>query len=306
MSPGEIRVGVAGWSYPDWEGVVYPGVKPRGFDPLRYLAGYFDCLEVNSTFYRIPPPRMAERWFRAVEDRPRFRFTAKAWEGFTHGAEGEWTEADANAFREAVEPLRAAGRLGAVVFQFPWHFARHPETESKLSRLVDTFGALPLVLEVRHASWVEEEGMRRIAALGLSLCNIDQPLARTSIRPASHVTGRLGYVRLHGRNYAAWFSREAGRDEKYDYLYDEAEEEEWVGRTRAIAERAEETYLVANNHFRGQAPANALSIRAKLEGRKVAVPPPLLVAFERLRSIAAPGGAEPPAPPSGPERGLFD
>ena len=105
----------------------------------------------------------------------------------------------------------------------------------------------------------------------------------------------MGYARLHGRNRAAWFSRTAGRDQKYDYLYTEEEEDEWVERARAIAARAEETYLVANNHFRGQAPANALSIRAKLEGGRVAVPPSLLGAFERLRKIAEPR-----------DRGLFD
>ncbi|HET6204055.1 MAG TPA: DUF72 domain-containing protein [Planctomycetota bacterium] len=299
MSAGEVRVGVAGWSYRDWEGVVYPEGKPRGFDPLRYLAGYLDCLEVNSTFYRIPRPATAERWARAVEDRPRFRFTAKVWEGFTHGKKGEATEEDVRAFRAAVEPLRAAGRLGAIVFQFPWHYARCPGNEERIARLALAFESLPRVLEVRHASWVEPEGVERISALGFSLCNIDQPLARSSLRPAARVTGPVGYVRLHGRNYGAWFSREAGRDEKYDYLYTEEEEDEWVGRARTIAARAEETYVVANNHFRGQAPANALSIRAKLEGGRVAVPPPLLRAFPLLEKVAGP--AEAPG-----ERGLFD
>lgn len=302
MSAGAIRVGIAGWSYRDWEGVVYPAKKPRGFDPLRYLAGHFDCIEVNSTFYRIPPPATAGRWARVVEDRPGFRFTAKAWEGFTHAEEDEAPASEVGAFRSALEPLRAAGRLGAVVFQFPWHFARTPAHEARLARLAEAFEGLPRVLEVRHASWVDPEGIERVTRLGYSLCNIDLPLARDSIRPASRVTGPIGYARLHGRNEAAWFSRSAGRDEKYDYLYTEAEEDEWVERTRAIAARAGETYLVANNHFRGQAPANALSIRAKLEGGKVAVPFPLLAAFERLRRIATAEGAPAPAP----ERGLFD
>lgn len=285
---GEVYVGVAGWAYRDWEGIVYPAEKETGFEPLRYLSRYLDCIEVNSTFYGIPAPAAAERWVEAVASRPRFRFTAKLWQGFTHAEAARWTEADVRAFHAAVAPLRAARRLGAIVVQFPWNFDRRPENESRVERIGYAFGDLPLVLEVRHRSWAEPEAVERIAALGYNLCNIDLPLSKTSIRPAARVTGPVGYARLHGRNYAAWFSREASRDEKYDYLYTEEEENEWVERTRRIAAQARETYVVANNHFRGQAPANALSIRSKLERRAVDVPSPLLQAFERLQKVATP------------------
>lgn len=285
-----IHVGVAGWAYRDWEGVVYPSPRPGGFDPLAYLAGFVDCIEVNSTFYRIPPPAYAERWVRTVEPFERFRFTAKLWEGFTHEAAARWTEDDVRAFHDAVEPLRAAGRLGAVVVQFPWFFDRTSANAERVRQIAAAFGDLPLVLEVRHESWVSPEALEEITALALNLCNIDLPIARGSIRPSARATGSVGYVRLHGRNYRAWFSKTAGRDEKYDYLYTEEEEGEWVERARRLAGRTQETYVIANNHFRGQALANALSIRSRLRGEPVRVPPPLLDAYPRLKGVAEGGG----------------
>jgi uncharacterized protein YecE (DUF72 family) len=77
-----IRIGLAGWSYPDWEGQVYP--KPRGFDPLIYLAPYFDIIEINSTFYRILSASMAKQWVQWVTEHPDVRLTATLWQGFTH------------------------------------------------------------------------------------------------------------------------------------------------------------------------------------------------------------------------------
>ncbi|HET9751613.1 MAG TPA: DUF72 domain-containing protein, partial [Myxococcales bacterium] len=79
-----IRFGPAGWDYPDWAGKVYPKPRPRGFDPLRFIAGYFQTVEINSTFYRPPSPAVARAWSERVQERPDFRFTAKLWRRFTH------------------------------------------------------------------------------------------------------------------------------------------------------------------------------------------------------------------------------
>src|SRR5918996_240140 len=108
-----IRIGPAGWSYPDWKGQVYPAKPGRGFDPLAYLAQYFDAIEINTTFYRIPDPKMTRRWVDRVADHPAFRFTAKLWQGFTH--ESQASSQDEIAFRKAMAPLYDAGRLGAVL-----------------------------------------------------------------------------------------------------------------------------------------------------------------------------------------------
>ena len=156
-----IRFGPAGWSYRDWAGVVYPEPRPRGFDPLAYLSRYFDTIEVNSTFYRPPSPETPRRWARRVSDNTNFKFTAKLWQRFTHQRESAWTRDEAEAVRAGLDPLAEAGRLGAVLVQFPWSFKASEGSLEWLADVADEFARYPLVVEVRHASWNRPQGSSR-------------------------------------------------------------------------------------------------------------------------------------------------
>ena len=282
-----IRVGPAGWSYADWEGRVYPSPPGRGFDPLAYLAGYFDALEINSTFYRPPAPSVSAGWARRVAGNPRFRFTAKLHRGFTHEARAV-SPAAVREWGAGLQPLREAGLIGAVLAQFPYSFHCTEENRGRVARLKDLLPADPLVLEVRHRSWGTPAAALFLKGLGIGFCNIDQPPVSYSLLPSAQATSPVGYIRLHGRNAADWFREGAGRDERYDYLYSPDELEEWAGRVRTVAAAAAEVYVVANNHFRGQAVCNACELRSRLEGGRVRVPAPLLAAYPRLRPLAAP------------------
>ncbi len=274
----DIRVGPAGWSYDDWGGRVYPDPVPSGFDALAYLARCFDTIEVNSTFYRPAPPRMSEAWARRTPEG--FLFTVKAWEKFTHDREG-FTEAEARVFQEGLAPLLGAGKLGALLLQFPWFFKDGPGERDRIRRALEALGDwAPVVLEVRHRSWLDALDFLR--GLGLSFCNIDQPRSSTSITGTRHVTGPVGYVRLHGRNARAWFSKEATRDEKYDYLYSPQELGEWVEAARSM--EADRVFVIANNHFQGKAVVNAIQLRRAL-GQEAPVPEPLARAYpDELRA----------------------
>ncbi len=285
-TPGKVSVGTAGWSYADWEGIVYPSPKPSRFDPLAYLSRYVDCIEINTSFYRPPPPSNAESWLKRVSHNPDFRFTAKLWRRFTHERETPWDSSDVNAYRSGVQPLFDSGKLGAVLIQFPWSFPATPKNRQWLSRIVSEFKEYPLVVEVRHVSWLAPESLQKLRELGVSFCNIDQPYTRSSVKPTSHATGPVGYIRFHGRNYAKWFDKEAGRDERYDYLYSEDELRSWLPRILKLAEDAEHTYIISNNHYRGQALVNALEIKTMLTGEKQTVPPGLLEAYPRLKVLA--------------------
>jgi uncharacterized protein YecE (DUF72 family) len=280
-----IRVGTSGWSYPDWEGRFYPPSQPRGFDELAYLARYFDCIEVDSSFYRPPQARFAEAWLRRTP--PTFQFAFKLSQRFTHQREAPWAPAEVDEFRRGIEPVCAAGRLGAVLVQFPWSFKADDEAVRHLDAIRHDFGDLPLVVEVRHISWTSPRMFDYLKRAGLGFCNIDQPASPSGVPPTALVTSSVGYVRLHGRNSQAWFAKDAGRDARYDYLYREDELQEWITRIGEISRAAEKTFVFANNHYRGQAPANALQILAKLHGRRVAVPGTLLETYPFLASIAS-------------------
>jgi uncharacterized protein YecE (DUF72 family) len=285
-----IRCGPAGWEYDDWAGRVYPSPEPRGFDRLAYLSRFFGTVEVNATFYRPFPAEVAARWCERVRDAPTFRFGAKIHRRFTHEREA-YGAAEVAETRAALDQLQAAGRLGAALLQFPWSFKRDEPAEEWLRGLFRAFAGLPLVLEVRHASWDDPEVLAELAEAGVGLVNVDQPRFHRSLAPGAAVTAAIAYVRVHGRNYRDWFRKGAGRDARYDYLYRAEELEPWAERVRGMAAspRAPDVYVVTNNHFRGQAPANAKMLESMLERRRVEVPPELLATYpEALAPFAAP------------------
>src|SRR5215207_5456507 len=191
-----IRVGTAGWDYPDWQGVVFPKPKPRGFDPLAYLAGYFSTIEINATFYRPASAKVAASWADRVADNRQFRFTAKLWRRFTHERATAWTAEEVAAAREALDVLLDRGRLGAVLLQFPWSFRNTDGNQEWLRDLFQAFGHLPLVLEVRHESWNAAGVLDWLAERSVGLVNVDQPLFSNSLRPSAHATSPVAYVRL--------------------------------------------------------------------------------------------------------------
>ncbi len=268
-----IRVGVAGWDYEDWKGPVYPVPAPRGFDPLAWLSGWFDVVEVNSTFYRPAASKAVRSWLSRVEGRPDFRFTAKVWRRLTH-ERTPFTAGDVRLAREGLDLLAEAGRLGAALLQFPWSFRRDASSRRWLGAVTGALHGLPLVLEVRHASWDVPELYAALREQGIGFVNLDQPLFRNSLPPSAVATAQVGYVRIHGRNARDWFRAGATRDERYDYLYTPDELRPWAERARAIAASpgVTDVHVVTNNHFAGQEVVNALQLRSMLEGRKVEAP----------------------------------
>jgi len=280
----KIYVGTAGWSYPDWEGIVYPQPKPVSFDPLSYLANYFDVIEINSTFYRPPNKRNSENWVRRVEFNENFKFTAKLHQKFTHEREGV-TDGDEKLFKDGIEPIYNAGKLGGILMQFPWSFKFIPENSQYLKKLIYKFHEYPMVIEVRHVSWDNELMYEYLREKGVGFCNIDQPKMRSQLAPTEKATSNVGYIRLHGQNIENWFKEDAGREERYDYLYSMEELAPWVQRILAVAKEAKETYAIANNHFRGKAATNALQLKFMVSENKVDIPESLKNVYPQLSEI---------------------
>jgi len=284
-----IRIGTSGWKYKDWEGIVYPKPRPRGFDELAYLAAYFDSIEINSSFYGPPRPSAAKKWVESVAGNRLFRFTAKLFHSFTH--ERKPAPDDERDFKNGIAPMVESGRFGALLLQFPWSFRNSRENREYLSRLGNRFWEYPLVLEVRHASWTLPETFELMAELDLGVCNIDQPLFEKSVRPGTEATSAIGYIRLHGRNYKTWFAEGANVRERYDYLYAVQELEPWIDRVREVARKTKETFVMSNNHNLGKAAVNALQLSSILKGAPIPAPPPLLAHYPQLRGFATSEGS---------------
>ena len=294
-----IRIGTAGWSYKDWEGIFYPsGMQRRKQHPLEYLARFFDTTEINTSFYGPLKPELAKLWCRKVASvNKNFLFTAKLYRAFTHSpiavmeptsaATIRPTDEDETRTREGLDAIAAEGLLGGLLIQFPVSFKNTSLNREYLDRLLRQFIEYPRVVEVRDSSWNNAETLAAFTQKNVGFCNIDQPVLGRSLAPTEHVTATIGYVRLHGRNYEQWFDSD-NRNDRYNYLYNERELVEWKEKIESVAQRAQTTYVIANNHFESKAGVNALELKAMISGKRVSAPPTLIEKYPELRRIADP------------------
>jgi uncharacterized protein YecE (DUF72 family) len=321
MGPGGptgILVGTSGWNYPTgkgtWNGVFYPARRPRGFDELAYYAEHFDTVEVNSTFYRQPEPAMSAGWVRRTP--PGFQFAVKLFQKFTHpdmylGRNGvsDWdlSRDDVDLFRRGVDPIADAGRLAAVLIQFPPSFHAETETRDYLAWLLEAFDAYTLAVELRHKSWSDDaaDTAARLNAYHASWVLIDEPKFSSSIRqsatPAADVemadlensppsSEGLTYIRLHGRNAAKWWEHDASED-RYDYLYSPAELAPLAGAARSAEASKRRVLLYLNNHFSAKSVANAVILKRQLDQAITGEYPPEIVArFPALGGLVRTSG----------------
>jgi uncharacterized protein YecE (DUF72 family) len=253
-----IRIGTSGYSYEDWIGPFYPEGIAKG-DMLLYYAREFDTTEVNSTYYRLPTPQMLAAMARKVP--AGFLFTIKASQELTHVREEP--EEAFRQFREALRPLQEAGKFGCVLAQFPWSFRPTDENRDYLAVLREQLVDLPVVIEFRNAGWVSDATFDLLRRLNLGYCCVDEPRLKGLIPPIARATAAVAYVRFHGRNAAKWWQHEQAW-ERYNYTYSDDELREWVPKVKDLAGAAETVYVLANNHFQGQAVTTAKQLRMLL------------------------------------------
>jgi uncharacterized protein YecE (DUF72 family) len=271
-----ILVGTSGWSYPSgsgtWNGVFYPK-KKAGFNELEFYAEHFDTVEVNSTFYRVPSVDTVRKW--AGRTPANFEFSLKLYQKFTHPdmflkATGQdpadLDRKDVDEFRAAIDPLAHAGKLGALLAQFPASFRNDANARGYLEWLLSAFTDYRVAVELRHRSFSEDpvETMQILAAHGAPLVQIDEPKFKDSIRQNRHPNVKtFYYMRLHGRNAANWWSHEKSED-RYNYLYSTSELDPIVEDVEEAAREVKKSYVYANNHFSAKSVANAVTIKHKL------------------------------------------
>lgn len=293
-----IKIGPAGWSYKDWDGVVYPSSLKKTQHPVEYLAQYFDMLEINASFYGHIKPELGLLWCRKARAVNRnFVFTAKLNRAFTHSPNAmmESTSAltirphanDEQLAKDGLDALAGEGMLGAVLAQFPASFKNTNDNRDHLDNILLRFKAYPMVVEVRHSSWNNAGTLRYFTKKGVSFCNIDQPQIGLALQPTEHVTAPTAYVRLHGRNYESWFDSDS-RNDRYNYLYRLDELSAWKKHIDNIADKADTVFVVTNNHFEGKAVVNGLQLKHLITGLPVRVPEILIRNYWELSEISQP------------------
>jgi len=288
MVERKIWIGTSGYSFPDWVGPFYPpGLAPRDF--LDFYARHFDAVEVNSTYYRIPHPRVLDQMEKKTPEG--FHFVVKLNQAMTH--QGSRDPALYRDFLQVLEPLKQAGKYDGVLAQFPWGFKRTPANRKHLAAVRELLPEEPLFVEFRHDSWLTPELEPALRERHIGFCAVDEPALEHLLPPVTMVTSEDAYVRFHGRNARNWWGPGSGFDERppvaspavapapdpgdlfgieakvqaepearptqlrYDYDYKPEELSEWVRKVAELAEQARRVYLFFNNCHAGQAARSA-------------------------------------------------
>jgi uncharacterized protein YecE (DUF72 family) len=282
-----IRIGTCSWADEALSKYFYPPKFPAK-ERLAYYAEHFDTVEVDSTYYRLPSEAMVQGWAERTPDE--FRMHIKAFGLMTrHPVKVEVLPEDlrdtmpvdergrvdrpprelrAEVFRrflEALEPLRAAGKLGGILFQLPSYIVFKEHSFDYLEWAREQLGGDTMLVEFRHRSWLEEanveETLSFLERIGAVYVTVDAPKsdsAKNLIPTVPAVTSSIAYVRFHGRNMETWNKRGGSAAERFDYLYSDAELEEWVPVLQELAGDAKETYAFFNNNSSSVDPNNPL------------------------------------------------
>ncbi len=258
MPKAPVRIGTSGYSFDDWKGPFYPAKLARA-KMLDYYTQFFNTVEINATYYRIPPARTFESMVERTGEK--FDFIVKAHESATHKRRQFPTETAV--YLEAIRPLIDSGRLKGILLQFPWSFRRTVENIDHIKACAESFDLLHLFVEFRHASWIRQDTFDLLKSLGLSYVSVDEPQLEQMVPPLAISTGKTGYVRFHGRNAEKWYS--GNGSDRYDYLYTEEELREWIKKIDALRENAEIVYIFFNNCHQGQAVTNARQLLEMLD-----------------------------------------
>ena len=289
----KYHIGTAGWSYKDWIPSFYPKNQSAEFDWLQFYSHYFNCVEVNSTYYTYISPKIVEGWIKKVIDAEDFLFTVKLHQDFTH--KKDYDQQKVKAVSDNLDSLAKAERLGGLLIQFPYSFSFDNTTADYVRKLRDIFQTFNCFVEVRHKSWLKKEALEMFKKLNLTYCTIDQPQIGEAIPFEPIITSDKAYLRFHGRNVKAWlksinsYGKQQSyeeQSERYKYLYSPGELVEIDQKIKSIQEKVKEIYVIMNNHPQGDAIANAFELIHLLEEKsKVQMPSTIVKVYSRLEEI---------------------
>ena len=261
-----LYIGTSGWSYPKGEGTWRGYFYPRGkIDELGYYSQFFNTVEINSSFYRPPNPEYVHNWVRKVPQG--FLFSVKLWQKFTHpgmfkratGSDAVISLGDIDIFKKSIDPLATAGKMGALLAQFPPSFKNDDYSRQIVKAVIRAFGSYRLAIELRHCSWSDDPSTAQLLAEGnTAWVQIDEPRFNSSIARQLPLTSDMAYFRFHGRNAENWWRGDS--ENRYKYLYSPGEIRELSKGVKDASRKAKVSFAFFNNHWQGYAPRNAIGM----------------------------------------------
>ncbi|NLT49934.1 MAG: DUF72 domain-containing protein [Ignavibacteria bacterium] len=288
-----IYAGTAGWSYKDWVPNFYPQAQSVKFDWLKFYSQYFNCVEVNASYYTYLNTKIVENWIEKVEEIPDFLFTVKLHQDFTHSRNID--KAKIASVTGNLNILQKVERFGGLLLQFPYSFVCSDSNIQYLSELFNIFDTFPKFAELRHSSWNNQKISELFSSCDVSLCTIDQPEIGKSIKYEPVVINDTAYLRFHGRNVTGWQKsiKNIGKKQtyeeqssRYEYFYSPGELHEIGIKIKEVYDNVKKIYVIMNNHPTGYAVANAFEMLHILNsGKKINIPETVLNAFPRLKNI---------------------
>jgi uncharacterized protein YecE (DUF72 family) len=255
-SMSRLRFGTSGYSYKDWEGVLYPAGAPQS-EYLSMYAQEFDMTELNFSYYKMPDAALSRRMAACTGND--FLFSVKGHRTLTHEGTVVAVNREVAAFLRGIEPITDAGKLGMVLLQFPFGFHYTAPNRTYVHTLCGLLTQVPLAIEFRNREWQRTSVYDGLRERDITLVNVDEPPLPGLPEPTSLVTAAAGYVRFHGRNRENWWKGD--NVTRYDYCYNDAELQEWVPRIQTMALQAAVIMVVFNNHSKGQAVQNVRRLK---------------------------------------------
>ncbi|MFH1400572.1 MAG: DUF72 domain-containing protein [Nanoarchaeota archaeon] len=260
-----LAVGTSGYSYDEWASYFYPS-SLKGKEMLQFYAQFFDMVEINSTFNHIPPAEMMGRI--AQKAPPQFVFSIKVFRAVTYDRDMDMVQP----FLESMMPMVSLGKVKCFVLQFPFTFEDTEANRAFIVQLKRVF-TLPLVAEFRSPKWVSEDAFSFLESNDIGFCCVDEPRLKGLFPPIARVTSQIGYVRFNGRNVGSWFHPATPQD-RFDYLYSDAELKEWVPKIKAMANLTQDFFVIFSNFPKASAVRNAATLSNLLEAKHIELPPP--------------------------------
>lgn len=249
-----IYIGTSGYSYQDWKDNFYPpGLSPGG--QLNYYSSIFNTVELNFTYYSFPNQYIFFNMCKKIKDNEEFLFSVKANKVFTH--ERKYNKEDAKKFLSSLKPLSDAGRLGSILFQFPYSFFYKMDNLDYIIKTAEHFKSCDISIEFRNNSWMNDIVIDRLKSEGIGFCNVDEPGLKGLLPFSSISTSNTGYLRFHGRNSKFWWHHEFPY-QRYDYMYDQKELEACVHGFEEVVKNTEKSFVYFNNHYKGKSAKSAL------------------------------------------------